>query len=253
MLIENYDPSLTNPYQIRDLKRRLLLDWLLAFRFSSVDLLTQRLGLSQQNIYKLVKDLEDTHYIQNFVNIFTGSKRLVMLTQTGATYLAQKERRNVSRAVTKPYRLIRNSRILHDLAIQKAAVKRTDYYTELISDHDINLPEPFHRPDLLMHSSKDFWIAFEYERTRKEGKRIYIAFNNHAQAIIKQHYHAVYFLFDREHDLDYYHKLFNATEWPRYNFNRNTGKITQKSEPFKPDEFKNLRKCFLFIYEPARL
>ena len=252
MPIEKRDPSLTNPYEIRDMNYRLALDWLLAFRLSSVELLTQRLGLSKRGIYRLLRELERTDYIQNFVNIFTGSKRLVMLTQTGATYLEQKEGRDVSKAVTKSYRLNRYSHILHDLAIQKAAVKRTNGYTELIPDHQINLPEPFHRPDLLMRNSKDFWIAFEYERTRKEIKRIYIAFYNHVRAIINKHYHAVYFLFDREHDRDFYHELSLATEWPRYRFNRSSGKITTRDEPFIPDEYTNLRKCYLFIYEPAR-
>ena len=39
MRIERRDPTLTYPRPIREEKRRLVLDWLLEFQFSSVDLL----------------------------------------------------------------------------------------------------------------------------------------------------------------------------------------------------------------------
>ena len=68
---------------------------------------------------------------------------------------------------------------------------------------------------------------------------------------MERHYNAAYFLFDRESDAEHYHTLFDAKEWPRYDYNRATGKITQKKIPFEPDTVTNLRKCFLFILEPA--
>ena len=50
MLIEQPDnSSLTNPYDIRDHKTRIVLDWLLAFRFSSLPLLAQRLDSSRSS------------------------------------------------------------------------------------------------------------------------------------------------------------------------------------------------------------
>ena len=94
-------------------------------------------------------------------------------------------------------------------------------------------------------------MALEYERWRKETKRIYLSFMNHARALIKRHYSGVYYLFDREPDLVYYQTLFAAPAWPEYHYNRKTGKITVAGKDFNPDSVKNLRNCFLFIHEPV--
>ena len=251
MLIEQPDNSLTSPYEIRDHKTRLVLDWLHAFRFSSLSLLAQRLDSSRVRSQRIFKSLFQANYIQYFLNDYTYRKRFVMLTPTGANFLHQSTGRDVSAAVTQTYRLTRYHNILHDLAVQQAAIRRLDHYKELIADHHITIPEPFHRPDILMLNHKDFWIAYEYERSRKQIKCVYVSFNNHAQAIIKRHYHATYFLFDHESDLDFYQNLFDAKEWPQYDYNRSTGKTTEKKTPFQPDTFTNLRKCFLFIHEAA--
>ena len=44
MRIEHRDPALTYTRAIREDKRQLVLDWLLEFQFSSVELLARRLG-----------------------------------------------------------------------------------------------------------------------------------------------------------------------------------------------------------------
>ena len=251
MFIEKPDKNLTNPYDLRDQKTRIVLDWLLAFRFSSLPLLALRLASSRTGCRRIFDSLFRANYIQTFMNDYTYRKRFVMLTTTGANFLEQTTGRDVSSAVTQIYRMNRYQNILHDLAVQQAAIRRLDHSTELIADHHITIPEPFHRPDILMLNHKDFWIAYEYERSRKQIKRVYVSFNNHAQAIIKRHYHATYFLFDHESDLDYYQNLFDAKEWPQYDYNRSTGKTTEKKTPFQPDTFTNLRKCFLFIHEAA--
>ena len=176
----------------------------------------------------------------------TTTSSIYMLTRAGAAVLHEAGR-DIANAWTSPSRLIRYPYIMHDLAVQQAAISRLDNYTEVISEHHIVIPEPFHRPDMLMRNPKNFWLAFEYERSRKQTKRIFISFNNHAQASSTNHYHGTYFLFDRESDMAYYRKLFDSKEWPKYNFNRSTGKLTPKDTPFQPDTVTNLRKCFLFI------
>ena len=150
---------------------------------------------------------------------------------------------------TQPARLNRYSHIMHDLAVQRAVLKRLDLYDEVIWDKHITLPEQDEKPDALMHSPKNYWVAFEYERWRKETKRIYLSFMNHARALIKRHYSGVYYLFDREEDLVYYQTLFAAEAWPEYHYNRKTGKITPAGTHFQPDAIERLRDCFLFIHE----
>ena len=227
------------------------MDWLLAFRFSSKKLLAARLGSDLQRSKRIFNSLYKANYIQNFLNDYTYGKRFVMLTQAGAHFLEQTTGRRVDKAITKLYRMTRYPHILHDLAVQRAVLRRLDKYTELIADHDIVIPEPFHRPDLLMRSVSGRWVAFEYERTRKFTPQIYLSFHNHAEAIIERHYSAACFLFDSESDTEHYTRLFDAKEWPRYEYNLNTGRATPMKLTFEPDSVTNLRKCFLFLVEPA--
>ena len=139
---------------------------------------------------------------------------------------------------------------MHDLAVQRAVLNRLDHYDEVIWDQHITLPDHDEKPDALMHSPKNYWVASDYERWRKEDKRIYLSLMNHARALIKRHYSGVYYLFDREHDLWHYQTLFTAQEWPECNYNRQTGKITPAGTHFRPDAIEHLRDCFLFIHEP---
>ena len=150
----------------------------------------------------------------------------------------------------QPSRLNRYSHIMHDLAVQRAVLKRLDHYDEVIWDKHITLPDHDEKPDALLHSPKDYWVALDYERWRQEHKRIYLSFLNHARAFIKRHYSGVYYLFDREPDLVHYQTLFAAQEWPEYTYNRKTGKITPTGTHFKPDAIEHFRDCFLFIHEP---
>ena len=250
MRIVHRNRALNYPRAICREKQQLVLDWLWEFRFSSFALLAQRLGLTCQTSYKFFRSLRDNGLVQRFTHDHYNHEQYYMLTRAGAAFLHEAGRDRAN-ACTAPSRLIRYSYILHDLAVQQAAIRRLDTYTAVIFEHHITIPKPFHRPDMLMRNARDFWIAFEYERTRKHTKRIFISFNNHAKAIIKKHYHATYFLFARESERAYYQTLFDSTEWPEYKVNRQTGKIFRLYETFKPDTVTNLRTCFRFIHEPA--
>ena len=249
MRIEHRDPTLKYPRAVREEKLRLVLDWLLEFQFSSVDLLAQRLGLTYHSSYKFFRALLNDQIIQQFKSVHTNQARYLMLTKAGGDLL-RVAGRDVSKAQTQTSRLNRYSHIMHDLAVQRAVLKRLAHYDEVIWDQHINLPDQFDNPDALLHSPKNYWVALDYERWRKEDKRIYLSFLNHAQALVKRHYSGVYYLFDREPDLAHYQTLFAAPAWPEYNYNRKTGKITLAGTHFKPDAIERLRDCFLFLHEP---
>jgi len=175
--------------------------------------------------------------------------RYLMLARAGVDLL-QVAGRDVAHAHTQASRLNRYAHLMHDLAVQTAVLKRLAHYDEVIWDKHIQIPDQFEKPDALLHSPKHYWVALEYERWRKEHKRIYLSFMNHARALLKRHYSGVYYLFDCEPDLVHYQTLFAAKAWPNYNYNRKTGKITSLGKDFNPDSVKNLRNCFLFIHEP---
>ena len=234
MRIERRDPTLKYPRAIREEKLWLVLDWLLEFQFSSLDLLARRLGLTYQSSYNFFRSLLNNHIIQPVKSIHTHQARYLMLTKAGVDIL-QVAGRDVSKAQAQTSRLNRYSHIMHDLAVQRAVLKRLGHYDEVIWDQHIAFPDQYEKPDALMHSPKNYWVAFEYERWRKEQKRIYLSFLNHARALIKRHYSGVYYLFDREHDLWHYQTLFAAQAWPEYNYNRKTRKITPAGPHVRPD------------------
>ena len=253
MLIEQVDKTLTSSYDIRDHKTRLVLDWLHAFRFSSLELLAWRLRSTKARSQRIFRSLFKANFIQYFLTDYTYAKRFVMLTPAGAKFLQHSARRDVSAAVTQTYRLTRNQNTLHDLALQEAAIRRLSNHKELLAGRHITIPEPFHRPDMLMLSLKDNWLAYDYERSRKNIEDVYRSLLAHTRALRKQHYHLAVFLFDRESDLAYYQKLFDAKEWPRHDLKkkRSAPRTIDKPPPFLPDETKGLRKCFRFLYEGA--
>ena len=249
MRIERRDLTLKYPRAIREDKRRLVLDWLLEFHFSSVELLARRLGLTYHGSYKFFRSLLDDQIIQQFKSVHTHQARYLMLTKAGVDLL-QVAGRDVAHAHTQHSRLNRYAHIMHDLAVQRAVLKRLDLYDEVIWDQHINIPEQCDNPDVLLHAPNGYWVALEYEHWRKEDKRIYLSFLNHARALIKRHYSGVYYLFDREPDLVHYQMLFAAQAWPGYQYNRTTGTITPAGTHFKPDTIERLRDCFLFLHEP---
>lgn len=250
MLIEPRDRSLKYPRAIKQDKLRLVLDWLLEFRFSSFDVLAQRIDSTAVNENRFFNALLSDGLIQVFKNVQTNRERYVMLTPTGQDFLLVMGR-EVSRATTRAQHLGRYSRILHDLAVQYAVLSRLDQYSEVIWDRHIDLPDHPHKPDVLLRSPRGYWVALEYERWRKDKKRIYISFMAHTRALRKRLYSGVYYLFDLDSDYHYYRRLFGAEEWPGYHYESKSGKIKRLSSSFRPDEIKNLRKCFIFSHEPV--
>ena len=161
----------------------------------------------------------------------------------------QEAGRDISHAHTSPAGVTHDATIGHDLDVQAAVLRRLPLYDEVIWKPHITLPEPFEKPDVLLRSPQGAWVALDYERQRKDDSRIYIAFRNHAEAIMNQHYRGVHLLFDRSADLERYRTLFDADAWPEYDFNRKKGKITALTTTFNPDTVPNLRQCFVFILE----
>lgn len=250
MIIENRDSSLKYPRAIKDEKVRLVLDWLLEFRFSSIEFLANRIGQSSVNANRFFNGLLKDGLIQAFKNVHTKNERYVMLTMAGISYL-EVLGRDVSKGTTRVQHLGRYSHIVHDMAVQGAVLSRLDQYEEVVWDRHISLPDSQDKPDAIMRSQKGYWVALEYERWRKDTKRIYITFINHVRALREKHYSGVFFVFDSEADMKHYQKLFSAVEWPVYKRQSKSGRIITTDTVLRPDEVTNLRKCFVFLHEPV--
>lgn len=250
MLVTERDSSLTYNQAKKQEKIQIVLDWLLEFRFSSIDLLARRIGSTAINSNRFFNAMIGDGLIQKFANVHTNNERYVMLTAAGLSYL-EVAGRDISRATTRVAHLGRYSKIMHDLAVQQAVLNRLHLVDEVVWDRNIILKGVTENPDaLLHHKGNDYWMAIEYERWRKDTKRIFMSFYNHSIAIKNRHYQGVFFIFDKEVDLRHYLKIFENTTWPRYE-RKKTGHIQPLKESFSPDAIPNLRKCFKFVHEPV--
>ena len=248
MKVEIRNPALIYPRAIKDEKTRLVLDWLLEFRFSSIEVLAKRIGSTAMNSNRYFNGLINDGVIQAFKNVHTKNERYVMLTANGVSYL-EVLGRDISKAITRTAQLGRYSKIMHDIAVQQAVLKRLDIIDEVIWDK--NISSETERPDaLLKHKQKGYWFAIEYERWRKDKKRIFLSYFLHSQAIIKRQYQGVYYVFDKQIDMNHYQGLFESKQWPRYN-RKKSGHMELLKDVFNPDDTPNLRKCFQFAHEPV--
>ena len=246
MIILERDKSLTYPRAIKQDKLRLVLLWLLEFRFSSIEILANRIGQTPTNANRFFNSLIADKLIADFKNVHTKGERYFILTSAAASYL-EAEDYDISNAVTRAGNFGRYSTIVHDLAVQRLVLDRLSKYNEVIADKNIDTLELHERPDALLRTHNNMWVAFEFERWRKSKDRIYFTFMNHVTALVKKKaYSGVYYFFDKEVDRKRYLELFSEPEWPRYKREQKSGRLKLLEKPFNPDSIEQLRKCFIF-------
>lgn len=242
MIIEWRDPENKYPVKIKKEKTRIILDWLLEFRFSSFDILAKRINSTKTNSNRFFNALINEEVIKVFKNVHTDNTRYVMLWSNGVEYL-KSWGRDTEKAVTRIQKMGRYGQILHDIGVQQCALRKMQKATEVIWDRNITWQE---KPDLLIKSNKGYWAALEYERWRKDKKRIYISLSNHIHWLREGKHKGVIYTFDQDSDLEHYKKIWLETEWPLYARNAKNGKIESTGESLKISKSDPIRKGFIF-------
>lgn len=249
MIVKKRNFDLSYKRDIKADKVSIVLDWLLEFRFSSLDILGSRLELSTSNCYKFFAMLIKEDIVQEFKNVHTRGTRYVMLTKTSVSYL-EADGRDISKAVVRSDRLGRHSTIVHDMAVQKSALALIKEYDcdQLVWDRNIEYEGE--RPDLLFHSPKGYWGALEYERWKKKEPQIYRIFRFHVDSIVESRYSAIFYYFDQIADMKAYQSLFNKSEWPTFSRDR-VGRWKVQKDVFKPSSIEGLESRFKFVHYPV--
>ena len=230
---------------MKDEKMVIVFSWLLEFRFSTPRILTNVLGLSITSTPRFFSGLIKNGFIRVLKNVHTDKERLFMLTQLGVDFLKAREF-DVSNAVTKSGRLERYSMVLHDIGVQGFVFSKMSTCSEVVWDKNIVDIDSKCRPDALMRkSSNGQFVGIEYERWRKNLKRIYSSFVNHSNQMIDGHYKGVYFIFNSESDRIHYQELFNSERWPLFSQHAG-GQLSHTGQFFYPDQIENLRRGFVF-------
>lgn len=246
MIVYHRNPEVKYPRAMKVEKTQLVLDWLLEFRFSSYEILAERLGITVNGGRRFFDSLVDDGLIHEFKNVHTMHQQFVMLGAAGVAWL-EAWGRDVSKAATRVQSLGRSAQIVHDLSVQRAVLGLLDKYVEVIWDRNIIFEDEdeYDRPDALLRSPKGHWVALEFERWRKEKARIYSGFIASAKAIKSQRYAGVIYIFSQQADQAKYQSLFNEAVWPIYRKEK-TGRFKPIDQSFDPDSIGGLRQCFRF-------
>lgn len=208
--------ALTKPLEIRDDKVLLVLKWLLEFKFSSRDILSQLLEQNVRATWPFFKSLEDAKMLKRASNVFAKRETYFMLTANSVSYLKAMDF-DVSRAETRTSRFGKWSTIRHDEAVQRFVLDNRADYQSVHWDRNLHGDVFEHqRPDAILETKASAKrIAVEYELWRKSKDRIYWSFYQHAMNIAQNHYVGVFYVFDKRSDLDFYRKLFDEP-WIMY-------------------------------------
>ncbi len=224
----------------------IVFSWILEFRFSTPKILTKVLGLSITSTPRFFSGLIKNGFIKILKNVHTDKERLFMLTSLGVDFLEAREF-DVSNAITKVGRLERYSMVLHDIGVQHFVFSKIHTCSEVVWDKNIVGIVSKCRPDALMKkSSNGQLVGIEYERWRKNLKRIYSSFVNHSNQMIDGHYKGVYFIFNTEVDRVHYQEMFDSERWPLFSKHAATGNLSHTGQYFYPDKVENLRRGFVF-------
>jgi hypothetical protein len=251
MIIKHRDEDLVHTMRIYEEKRLMVLDWLLEFRFSTVSILSERINQSVATSSRFFSKLIRDGYVVAFKNINMPSARCLALSKMGASFL-EESGRDTKRALTQGRKLAAYTLIIHDLSVQRIVLSRLSYYQEVVWDRNISFGKHRERPDALLRvhtDATDFWSAIEFERWRKDDKRIFHNFMLNISAFRQGLYAGVLYLFQDEVDCKHYKKLFHQSVWPTYRKLAKTKTLTRKGE-FEPETFPNLRERILFRHKP---
>lgn len=252
MKIERRDRTEKKPQAVKSQKMRILLKWLLEFRFSTFDILSSVLEAKTANLNRFYNGLIEDGFIQVLTNVHTGGRvRFVMLAKPGVDYLANMGI-DVSKAKIRPADFRRYSKVAHDISVQRYVVTQINNVDEVIWDKHIVVSDGEERPDaMLKQKHSGYWAAVQYERWPKESSRVYHLFSQHAKARLNHKYAGVVFCFDQQADLNFYKRLFDEKDWPEYKRDYKKGHMLKLGTTFKPDDYNNLRKSFIFQLLPT--
>lgn len=202
-------------------KRDLVIDWMVTFRFSSIDILSALTGMKPKDNAYFFKRLIETGVLVRFKNESHSKKDLVRLGRTGWALHCDGELppTNIRSDVFE-----KHQQIAHDLGVQRLMLRLYPKCSEIHGSYDRD-HEDFKdaKPDALAFTrnsdGKPACIEFEY--SKKNHRRIYKKLNDYKRKIEDGSFSFVCFYFTSESDMKLYQRLFDETSWPRWSMKRN--------------------------------
>lgn len=244
MIITLCPPGLT-PQQKKAWKRRLVVKWLLEFKFSSIELLSKLLGQKAKHASPFFKAMIADKLLVRFKSEFFPKKDLVRLGPGVKEAFS-----DLDLSLFRSDRFEDKKSIVHDHHVQRVIAERHDRYTEVNASFRRGRKEA---PDAYVASKKSGRkIAIEYELTRKNRARSWALFIRYAILIQGGAVDAVIFYFRSKATYRLYKKRFENKSWDKFRRVKKKGEIfTDKTGSFHPSS--EIRSQFIFRLDLPKL
>lgn len=237
MIIHDCPPGLT-PQQKKEWKRLLVVQWLMEFKFSSIEVLSILLKQQPKHTAPFFKSMIDDKFLMRFSSEFYPKKDLVRLGPGALQWFP-----DLDQSLLRSDRHSTKKTLVHDHLVQRVIAERLGRYSEIDASFDRVRKEA---PDAFVVSRKTGdKLAVEYELTRKNRDRTWALFIRYAKAIEAREVDAVIFYFRSKPMYRLYKKRFEAASWDTFKKTKKNGKtFTDRIGSFEPSA--EIRPRFIF-------
>ncbi len=247
MLIKIRPVNLSNIERSKE-KTTLILQWLLNYRISSIEILAAVIGLAPNGASRFFKKLIKEKLIEPIMPINYPRRGLVILGTRAAAYL-EDDTRDFTADILKGRRMATKEGIHHSLQIQKAVLKHLPSAMEVVSEFDLQISGK--RPDALVFKEKATF-AIELEHTIKFKKTVHLIFQQYIDMIESRQVDVVIFYFSVVKHREDYERYFKEEDWneAKIDKKKKTTKLTGSMIHIPQDHW--IRKRVLFRDLPPR-
>lgn len=210
-------------------KTRIVLEHLVTFRITSLDILSARLGHKSPKICsRFFESLIKKEYLVRVKHPEVDRKNLVILGNSGARFIDGPSRPR-TKEHTRIERILNKEQLTHDLQVQKACLLWVKDSSEIIDGRETRINGL--RPDAMaFYKNNAVPYAIEYERSKKSHLKILALFIKYMDKIEEGEVVGVKFYFANETVMNIYKNAFQKTEWV---YGVQTEIVTKKGKKIK--------------------
>jgi len=228
--------------QINHDRQRLLMCWIIEFRFTTWQIAIDLLGMKQSNGYRWLGKMADMGLIEPVEAILGG--RLMVLTAKGLKAAVSGSFVPDGTTRTTPAMITGSLSVLHDLNVQRCVItrmKQSRYHVASVSSAaSLGQAKNGLRPDALIeyqvNADKPAMIeAIEFERTAKSRGRVYGLLGQYQRAMKKGLCNQVIFVFDDLRVAKLYVSIYQEDEWPVVKKTA-SGQVKKTGTTYTPDQ-----------------
>ncbi len=260
MLIPPRKGNLSNLAR-RDEKKQIVVDWVLNYQISSLEILSARLGVEPNATNRFFAKLIDEKILERIKNTRWDKRDLVILGPAAAGFI-DPESSDLTADLMKARGLRNKKYLAHDVEAQKVALLYLPLAVEIVSENNFANPALIKKPDMVVFDEDGDSIAIEYESTKKSPATTYYIFHQYRKMLEDKLFIKVDFYFDDVKTLNLYKNAFGKEFWPEVSFDKK--KRTSKrgkdmvrvlmNDPVRAQitfNLINLKKPYIYTLEEA--